>query len=142
MLTFLVGLKGGLWVWVTGEADDIQSGKFGKEIVSPRHSYLWRNEVNLGGREEGREGREGGREGGREEGREGGREGGEGGREGGREGGKRKGGREGGREGGKGRERRGGESWSEELSCSRTAGGGNTTLFSTRTSCFLSSSTT
>ena len=48
--------------------------------MSPRHSYLWRNEVNLGGREEGREGREGGRGG---EGREGGR-----GKEGGR---KRKG---------------------------------------------------
>ena len=64
MLTFLVGLKGGLWVWVTGEADDIQSGKFGEEIVSPRHSYLWRNEVNLGGRE-GRRGGRGGRDGGK-----------------------------------------------------------------------------
>ena len=76
MLTFLVGLKGGLWVWVTGEADDIQSRKFGEEIVSPCHSYLWRNEVNLGGREEGREGREGeegGREGGEGRGGEGGR---------------------------------------------------------------------
>ena len=109
MLTFLVGLKGGLWVWVTGEADDIQSGKFGEEIVSPRHSYLWRNEVNLGRREGGRE---------------------EKGREGGMEGGRKK----------KGEER--GESWSEELLCSRTAGGENTTLFSTRTSRFLSSSTT
>ena len=125
MLTFLVGLKGGLWVWVTGEADDIQSGKFGEEIVSPRHSYLWRNEVNLGGREGGREGWR------KKEGREGGK---------GREG---RGGREGEREGGrkrKGEER--GESWSEELLCSRTAGGENTTLFSTRTSRFLSSSTT
>ena len=94
MLTFLVGLKGGLWVWVTGKADDIQSGKFGEEIVSPRHSYLWRNEVNLGRREGGREekGREGGRE--EKEGREGGRE--------------EKEGREGWREGGKRRERRGG----------------------------------
>ena len=48
VFTFLGRLKGGLWVWVAGEADDIQSGKFGEEIVFPCHSYLRRNKVNLG----------------------------------------------------------------------------------------------
>ena len=57
---------------MAGEADDIQSGKFGEEIVSPCHSYLWRNKVNLGKMEGGMEG---GRDGGREGWREGGREG-------------------------------------------------------------------
>ena len=60
MFTFLGGLKGGQWVWVAGEADDIQSREFGEKIVSPCHSYLWRNKINLGEME-------GGRDGGREE---------------------------------------------------------------------------
>ena len=110
MFTFLGGLKGGQWVWVAGEADDIQSREFGEKIVSPCHSYLWRNKINLGEMEGGREGREKGRE---EERR--------------------------GRERGESEER---EERDSEGGRNRTAGGENTTLFSTRTSCFLRSSTT
>ena len=114
MFTFLGGLKGGQRVWVAGEADDIQSREFGEKIVSPCHSCLWRNKVNLGEMEGGMEGGREGREKGREEERRG-------------------------RERGESEER---EERDSEGGRNRTAGGENTTLFSTRMSCFLRSSTT
>jgi hypothetical protein len=47
LYTFLVSVRGGILVWVGGEANYTEPGKLGEKVVTPGNGYLRGNQINL-----------------------------------------------------------------------------------------------